>query len=206
LGIAIFTISTGGIFPNTNQTYSSGDGIQLDGNYNGFISIIQPLDRTNGAGNKFNVILASAIGVSNNATGIIEYCTFITDENVTTALMIEMGNGIITRYNTFKGITQGMRLGGAYTSNNLIHNNIFQDCTHGVGVGYKYPSVGPAINTKVYNNVFYHVSEYHIWVEKSYVNTRNNIHVRTSDAGVALHNYNNGSWTISNNCYSSSSC
>jgi hypothetical protein len=190
-------------FTNSNQTYSSGDGIQLDGNYDDFLLHHTTVDRTNGAGNKFNVILASAVGTSNNASGVIEYCTFITDSNVTTALQIEMGNGIITRYNTFRGITQGMRLGGAYTSNNLIHNNIFINCSNGIGVGYKYPSIGPATNTKVYNNVFYHVSEYHIWVDKSYVETRNNIHVRTNDAGVALHNFDSGSWTISNNCYSS---
>ncbi|MHC1775947.1 MAG: cadherin domain-containing protein [Lentimicrobium sp.] len=190
-------------FINPNQTYSSGDGIQLDGNYNGFHLHHTTVNRTNGAGNKFNVILASAVGTSNNAFGIIEYCTFVTDTNVSTALMIEMGNGIITRYNKFMGVTQGIRLGGAYTSNNLIHNNIFSNCTSGIGIGYKYPSVGPATNTKVYNNVFYHVSNYHIWLDKTYVETRNNIHVRTTDAGVAIYNYGGGTWTISNNCYSS---
>ncbi|MHC1775972.1 MAG: cadherin domain-containing protein, partial [Lentimicrobium sp.] len=191
-------------FSNPNQTYSSGDGIQLDGNYNGFHLHHTIVNRTNGAGNKFNVILASAVGTSENAFGIIEYCTFVTDNNVTTALQIEMGNGIITRYNKFMGSTQGMRLGGAYTSNNLIHNNIFSNCTSGIGIGYKYPSVGPATNTKVYNNVFYHVSNYHIWLDKTYVETRNNIHVRTTDAGVAIYNYGGGTWSISNNCYSSS--
>jgi hypothetical protein len=83
------------------------------------------IDRTNGAANKFNLILASSIGLSNNATGIIEYCTFINDANIAWAVHIEMGNGIITRYNTFKGNTMGLRIAGAYTSNNQIYNNVF---------------------------------------------------------------------------------
>ncbi|HMS91818.1 MAG TPA: hypothetical protein PKC87_06340, partial [Candidatus Absconditabacterales bacterium] len=82
-----------------DQIYSNGDGIQLDGYWNGFHLHHTIIDRTNGAANKFNVILASA-GVSIDATGIIEYNTFITDSMVTTALHIEHGNGIITRYNT----------------------------------------------------------------------------------------------------------
>jgi hypothetical protein len=50
--------------------------------------------------------------------------------------------------------------------------------------------------------VFYHVSQYHITVDKSNVESRNNIHMRTTDAGVALYNFGGGSWTLSNNCYS----
>ncbi|MBK6963882.1 MAG: cadherin domain-containing protein [Bacteroidales bacterium] len=191
-------------FANPDEEYSSGDGIQLDGNYNGFHIHHTTINRTNGAGNKFNLILNSGEGISDNATGIIEYCEFQTDENVTSAVHIERGNGIITRYNTFKGITQGIRIAGAYTTNNLIHNNVFQGCSKGIGIGYTYPTVGPATNTKVYNNVFYNVSTYHIWVDRANVQSRNNIHMRTSDAGVALYNYGGGSWTISNNCYSSS--
>jgi hypothetical protein len=192
-------------FSNPDQTYSSGDGIQLDGNYNGFHIHHTIINRTNGAGNKFNLIFNSGAGTSDNATGIIEYCEFETDATVTCAVHIERGNGIITRYNTFKGITQGLRLGGAYTTNNLIYNNIFINCIDGVGVGYTYPSVGPVTNTKVYNNVFYHVTRYHIWVDKAYVESRNNIHMRTTDAGVAIFNYGGGSWAISHNCYSSTS-
>jgi hypothetical protein len=191
-------------FVNSNQTYSSGDGIQLDGNYNGFHIHHTIIDRTNGAGNKFNLILNSAPGTSDNASGIIEYCTFINGSNVAAAVHIERGNGIITRYNTFQGNTLGLRIAGAYTTNNLIHNNIFYNCTSGVGVGYTYPSVGPATNTKVYNNVFYRVSNYHIWVDKTNVDSRNNIHLRGTDNGVAIYNYGGGSWTIRNNCYGTS--
>ena len=191
-------------FSNSNQTYSSGDGIQLDGNYNGFHIHHTTIDRTNGAGNKFNLILNSPPGDSDNATGIIEYCTFINGSNVAAAVHIERGNGIITRYNTFQGNTLGLRIAGAYTSNNLIHNNIFYNCSSGVGIGYTYPSVGPATNTKVYNNVFYRVSNYHIWVDKTNVDSRNNIHLRGTDNGVAIYNYGGGSWTIRNNCYGTS--
>ena len=191
-------------FSNSNQTYSSGDGVQLDGTYNGFHIHHTTIDRTNGAGNKYNLILNSAAGLSDNATGIIEYNTFINSDNIAYAVLIERGNGIITRYNTFKGSTGGIRLGGAYTKNNLIHHNIFYNCTTGVGIGYTYPSAGPCTGTKVYNNVFYHVTSYHIWVDKTNVVTRNNIHYRTNDSGVALYNYGGGSWTISNNCYGTS--
>ncbi|HPJ61258.1 MAG TPA: cadherin domain-containing protein, partial [Lentimicrobium sp.] len=192
-------------FVNSNQTYSSGDGIQLDGNYNGFHIHHTIIDRTNGAGNKFNLILNSAPGSSDNATGIIEHCTFVNGSNVGASVHIERGNGIITRYNTFQGNTLGLRIAGAYTSNNLIHNNIFYNCSSGIGIGYTYPSVGPATNTKVYNNVFYRISNYHIWVDKTNVDSRNNIHLRGTDNGVAIYNYGGGSWTIMNNCYGTAS-
>ncbi|MGV8964415.1 MAG: cadherin domain-containing protein, partial [Candidatus Saccharimonadaceae bacterium] len=183
-------------FSNPDQYYSSGDGIQLDGNYDGFRIHHTTIDRTNGAGNKYDLILNSA-GSSQYASGIIEYCTFKTGPNVSSAVHIEMGDNIITRYNIFKGSTQGIKLGGNNTSNNLIHNNLFYDCKYGVGIAWG------VTNTKVYNNVFYHVSSYHIWVDRTNVITRNNIHMRTTDAGVAIYNYGGGSWTISNNCYSS---
>jgi hypothetical protein len=189
-------------FINPDQTFSSGDGIQFDGNYNGFHLHHTIVDRTDGAGNKFNVIFNSGPGISDNATGIIEYCTFINSANVAWAVHIERGNGIIIRYNNFQGTTLGLRIAGAYTSNNLIHNNIFQNCVDGIRVGYT-TSVGPATGTKIFNNVFYHVSQYHITVDRTNVEVRNNIHMRTTDNGVALHNFGSGTWTISNNCYSS---
>jgi hypothetical protein len=176
---------------NVDQKYSSGDGIQFDGNYNGFKLHHTTVDRTNGCGNKFNVIFASKVGVSNTATGVIEYCTFRTDANVTTAVDIEMGRGIITRYNRFEGVTQGIRLGGAYTSNNLIHNNEFTNCSSGVGVGYKYPKVGPATGTKVYNNQFKNTRTYHIWVDKAAVEVCGNT---TDGVGTPQYNYGGGSF------------
>jgi hypothetical protein len=123
-------------FDNPNQVYSSGDGIQLDGYYNGFKIHHTTVDRTNGAGNKFNIILASKVGISNKATGIIEHCTFRTGANVSTAVQVEMGHGIVIRYNKFKGSTQGLRLGGGYTSGNLIYGNEFLVTVHrGSGSG-----------------------------------------------------------------------
>jgi len=65
-------------FINPDQKKSSGDGIQFDGNYNGFWLHHTTVDRTNGAGNKFGVIFNSLAGVSDKATGTIEYCTFRT--------------------------------------------------------------------------------------------------------------------------------
>lgn len=192
-------------FINPDQSQSSGDGVQLDGNYDGFHIHNTIIDRTGGAGNKFNLILASKPGTSDNAKGIIEYCTFKTGANVATAFYIGMGNGIITRYNVFEGVAPAIRLSGMYTSNNLIHNNLFYNCTSGIGVAYTYPAEtgGPCTGTKIYNNVFYHVQKNHIWIDKTDVESRNNIHVRTNDNGVAIYNYGGGSWKVSNNCYSS---
>jgi hypothetical protein len=188
---------------NPNETYSSGDGIQLDGNYNGFHIHHTTIARTNGCANKFSLILNSGAGISDNATGILEYCTFINDANIAWAVHIERGNGIITRYNTFKGNTLGIRLGGSATKNNLIHNNVFYNCSKGICVGYTYSgtaAVGPCTGTKVYNNVFHNVSVFNISVDKTNVDAKNNIH---NGPGVAIHNYGGGSWTIANNCYAS---
>ncbi|MGV8162323.1 MAG: cadherin domain-containing protein [Candidatus Nanoarchaeia archaeon] len=189
-------------FVNPNQLYSSGDGIQLDGYYNGFHIHHTIINRTNGAGNKFNLILASA-GASINATGILEYNTFINDANVAWAVHIEHGRGIVTRYNTFMGSTLGLRLGGAYTSNNLIYGNLFYNSVDGLRIGYTYPAVGPAVNTSVFNNVFYNVSQYHMTVDRASVVAKNNIHLRPAgvSTGVALYSFASGSWVLSNNLY-----
>ncbi|MGV8162328.1 MAG: choice-of-anchor Q domain-containing protein [Candidatus Nanoarchaeia archaeon] len=197
-------------FSNPNEATSSGDGIQFGGNYDGFHIHHTIINRTNGASNKFNLILASA-GASINATGILEYNTFVNDGSVAWAVHIEHGRGIVTRYNTFRGSTLGLRLGGAGTSNNLIHNNIFYDSVDGIRVGYTYSSlyhpVGPAVGTQIFNNVFYNVSQYHMTVDQATVEARNNIHLRPSgvSTGVALHNFGGGSWTLSNNCYGDNS-
>ncbi|MDY0344764.1 MAG: hypothetical protein RBR28_14405, partial [Lentimicrobium sp.] len=189
-------------FVNTNQSASSGDGIQLDGNYDGFHIHHTIIDRSNGAGNKHNLILNS-LGSSNNATGILEYNTFITPGNVTSAVSIVRGNGIITRYNTFKGSTGALRL-GADSKNNLVHNNLFYNCSYGVAVTYIYDGNAshPCTGTQVYNNVFYNTGR-HISLDKTNVVSRNNIHYRTNSTDVAIYNYGGGSWTISHNCYSS---
>ena len=184
-------------FSNADQVYSSGDGIQLDGYYNGFKIHHTTVDRTNGAGNKFNVILASKVGISNKATGIIEHCTFRTGANVSTAVQVEMGRGIIIRYNKFKGSTQGLRLGGGYTSGNLIYGNEFSGCTSGVGVGFKYPNIGPATGTKIYDNSFKSISLYRIWTDKAIVETCNN---ESDGTGVPEYNYGGGTFKTIANC------
>ena len=178
-------------FLNTNQTYSSGDGIQFDGNYDGFYLHHYVIARTNGAGNKFGVIIASAPSVSDNAKGIIEYCEFETDGTVTTSLHIERGNGIIVRYNKFLGITQAIRIGGAYAKNTKIYNNEFENCTNGIGVGYTYPNVGAAVGTEIRNNIFVNITKYHVWVDKSIVYIEGNQHFG-ADGSIHYYNYGGG--------------
>ena len=178
-------------FQNPDQKYSSGDGIQLDGNYNGFYIHHSIVQRNNKAGNKFGVILASAPGVSDNATGLIEYCTFYTDAAVTTSLHIERGNGIIVRYNYFAGVTQGIRIGGQYAKNTQIYDNTFESCSRGVGVGATYPGGYPATGTIVRDNYFENVSEFCIWTDKATVSVSNNDYT-DSPGAVAEYNYGGG--------------
>jgi len=193
---------------NALGTGASGDGIQLDGLWSGYAIKNTIIDRSDAdTGNKFCLILNSANNTNNASSGIVEGCTFITKSAVTTALYIAQGNGSIIRYNTFKGVTGGIRISnysypaGVYTNtckNTLIHNNIFYDCSYGVGVAY-----GDATdirNTKVYNNVFYNIPM-HIYVDRTFVDSRNNIHLRAAGSDVAIHNYGSGSWIINNNCY-----
>jgi len=178
-------------FVNSDQKYSSGDGIQLDGNYNGFWVHHTTIDRTNGAGNKFNMILNSAPGTSDNATGIIEYCTFVNDNTVTCALHIERGNGIKVRQSHFLGSTLAIRIGGAYSNNIEVYNNLFINCDRGVGIGATYPGGYPATGTEVTNNEFIDIKTYHIWVDRSTVEVSGNIH-NGKPGSVQQYNYGGG--------------
>ncbi|MGV8162327.1 MAG: choice-of-anchor Q domain-containing protein [Candidatus Nanoarchaeia archaeon] len=197
-------------FSSAIETDSSGDGIQLNGIYDGFHIHHTIINRTNGAGNKFSLILNSAEGVSDNAGGILEYNTFVNDASIVWAVHIERGNGIITRYNTFMGVTEGLRIAGQYTSNNLIHNNIFYGCTKGVGFGF---AAHPGVD-KIYNNVFYNFTGYntvngvpyppfHVWVQQgANVEMKNNIHLRGNDVAVALYKWGGlGNVTITNSLF-----
>lgn len=186
-----------------DQAYSSGDAIQLGGWYGDFHIHHNEIDRSDAAANKFNIIFNSAPGVSDSASGILEYNTFKTNNQITWAVHIERGKGIISRYNTFAGLTQGIRVAGQYTSDNLIYGNIFYDSTRGVGINSTYlqGTAYPAQGTKVYNNVFYNVLT-HIWLGDASVETKNNIHYRVGPDDVALYSHGRGSWLISNNCYS----
>lgn len=180
-------------FINKDQKYSSGDAIQLDGFWDGFLIAHCDIRRINGAGNKFNVILASAAGVSDNATGVIEYCTFETDYTVTSAVLIERGRGIIVRYNTFEGSTQGIRVAGKYCKDVEIYGNVFINCSNGVGVGATYPGGYPATGTKVYDNEFLNISKYHIWTDKSTVLIWDNTHEGKAGS-IVNYNYGGGSF------------
>lgn len=188
---------------NTNETVSNGDGIQLDGNYDGFHISGLTIDRSDsGTGNKFCIICNNA-GVD-TYTGIIEGCIFKTNANVATAIHLHRTNGVIVRYNRFEGATQGISLQGASCTNTLIHHNLFYDCTTGIRVLRNYTAIvpnGPSTGNKFFNNVFYHVTEHHIWSDGATIETRNNIHLRAGDSGVALYNFSGSTFTISNNCY-----
>lgn len=195
---------------HVNQYYSinasaGGDGIQLDGAWPNFYIHHCIIDRSDAnTGNKFGIICNSAVGSNTNSKGIIEYCEFTNNANVGWSVYLEQGDGIVVRYNKFNGPTGGVRvsctIGNQFTNKNtFIHNNVFVNCSSGVGVAYG-NTTPDTRNTKVYNNVFYKCN-YHTWVDRSYIDLRNNIHLRDGDSGVAIHNYGSGTWTIMNNCY-----
>lgn len=184
-------------FLYTDQAKSSGDGIQMDGYYDGFYLHHTIVQRTNGAGNKFGVILNSAPGVSDNATGLIEYCTFYTDATVTTSLHIERGNGIIVQYNSFMGVTQGIRLGGQFARNTIIRHNLFDNCSRGIGVGATYPGGYPATGTIITDNYFEGIGQYHIWVDKATVKVRGNTH-NGKPGSVYQYDYGGGKFITAN--------
>ena len=180
-------------FQNTNQKYSSGDGIQLDGNYNGFYVHNTTVQRNNGAGNKFGMILASAPGVSDNATGLIEKCVFATDQAVTTSLHIERGNGIQVLGCTFLGQTQGIRIGGQYAKNTLIQDCTFENCSRGIGVGATYPGAYPATGTKILNNYFEGTEQYSVWTDKATVIIGGNTH-NGKPGSIDYYNFGGGKY------------
>lgn len=192
---------------NTNETISSGDGLQFDANYNNFHVSGLTIDRSDsGTGNKYCLICNNGDNTThdNTYTGIIEGCIFKTNANVPRAIHLHRSNGVIIRYNRFEGISHGISLQGASCTNTLIHHNLFYDCTVGIRVLRNYTAIvpnGPSTGNKFFNNVFYHVTEHHIWSDGATIETRNNIHLRAGDSGVALYNYSGSTFTISNNCY-----
>lgn len=192
---------------NPDQNVSSGDGIQLDGNYDGFHIAGLTIDRSDsGTGNKYCIIANNGDNDNhnNNYTGIIEGCIFRTNANVAIAVHLHRANGVKVRYNRFEGITQGISLQGASCTNTIIHHNLFYDCTTGIRVLRNYTAIvpnGPSTGNKFFNNVFYHVTTYHVYSDGATIEHRNNIHLRADDSGVALYNYSGSSFTISNNCY-----
>lgn len=200
---------------DTGQTYSSGDGIQLDGEWVNYYIHHCIIDRSYiNSGNKFNIIISSLNGTNVNSSGITEYCTFKMSPNVVGGIYISNGNGNIIRYNKFEGYTWGVRISGAVDGsgtiqnntiqNTLIHNNLFYDSTYGVVISNQ-TTGGTAVtdtrNTKIYNNVFYKCGT-HILIQNGYVDSRNNIHLRNGDSGKAMDNIVAGSSCDQyNNCY-----
>jgi len=189
---------------------ASGDGIQLDGLWTNFRIHHTIIDRSDPyTGNKFPLILNSADGRNDASGGIVENCTFTTraGASIPCSIYIAQGNGVTIRYNSFVGITGGVRISNSATlvnscKNTLIHHNIFYDCTYGVGVSYGNTALDNR-NTKSYNNTFYNVAMHH-YVDKSFIDSRNNVHLRSSGSDVAIFNYGSGTWNIQNNCYGDS--
>ena len=190
---------------NINQKYAtigtgaSGDGIQIDGVWPNFHIHDCLIDRSDAnTGNKFGIICNSASGINSSSAGIIERCVFKTNGNVDWALFIEQGNGIQVRYNRFEGLTQAVRIVGIYCLNHTVHHNIFVNCSVGVGVAY---TAGSPTNTKVLNNIFHKLTGYNIWVDRTSVEARNNVHFYDGASGAAFNNYGSGVITQSNACY-----
>lgn len=198
---------------NKDQTWSSGDGIQMDGQWNGFHIHHNTIDRSDAkTGNKSSIILASG-GASDNSTGIVEYNIFKKNNNVNEHLLIHAGLNIIVRYNIFKEDGLAVNI-ASKCKNTLIHHNIFYKCGRGIMIGYS--STPKTYVDKIYNNVFYGLTGYnpysanispsggfHIQIDTGVkVDVKNNIHVRTTDNSVAIYRFGTtATATISNNCY-----
>ena len=192
---------------NSMGSSASGDGIQLNGNFNNFHVKDCIFDRTDDyTGNKFNFITNSSTTGSHLYTGIIEGCTFKSRSTLNANVYIERGNAIQIRYNTFEGSsgTASIRFTGSGTNNNRCHHNIFKNCNAGIDVvrvsnqgGFTGAPSGIVID----NNVFYNVSGNHVRTRENNVVARNNIHAATGTAYVINVD---GTFTLSNNAYSSS--
>lgn len=183
---------------------ASGDCIQLGGDYDNFYIGNCLFDRSDAnTGNKYCVIFSSSTVGAELYNGIIEHCTFKTNANVAAGLEHVNGTGVIIRYNKFEGITQGIRIEGISAISTVIHHNLFYDCQRGIGIG----SVnGFSTGTKIYNNVFYNVSLYHVWRDNTSTSfdAKNNIHLRQADNGIAYYGYGNTNdvnLTIDHNCF-----
>ncbi len=131
-------------FENQNQSYSSGDCIQLNGACDNFYVHHNILDHSS-TGNKFCFIA----GGDPNSSGIFEYNTCIGDSALVFAcLYIQPSlSDIHIRYNTLSSAQTGIYCNAMGAS---IYYNVIEKCDVGVNM-VNYSS---AVNT-IYNNVFY---------------------------------------------------
>lgn len=197
-----------GVGFNSLGTGAGGDNIQLDGSWDGFYIHDTILDRTDAyTGNKFALIYNSGTGVNESSSGIIEHCDFKmkSGSNLGAAIYAGWGDGTIIRFNIFRigGIRISNYTGQTMTcANTLIHHNLFIGCAYAAGVAYG-GATPDTRNTKFYNNTVYEGTNAS-WLDRTYIDMRNNIFDRGSTSSVAIYNYGGSSWTIYNNCYSES--
>jgi len=177
-------------YPN-NDGQSNGDGVQLDGNFDGINFHHNTIDRS-ATGNKFGLILANLNHY--NASGVIEHNTFISPNN-NHNIALYRGLNVLVRFNTFKDSHWGVRV-GTNVNGTQIYGNIFKNSNLGIAV------ITGSSNTSIYNNVFYDVNE-HINDIVTGTNIKNNIFHLTSTGDRAL--TGSGADVISNNCFSSGS-
>ena len=212
---------------NTNQNYAGaskgfnslgnsagGDAIQLSGLCSDFLISGNTLDRSDEwTGNKYAIIfnrLESSGGFSD--TGIIEHNIIKTRASVLGGIFIGSGTGIIVRYNELigpVGVERLLKLGGYRCVDTVIHHNVFKNATRGIALGYiysnnpDYSSTGGSINTQIFNNVFFNLSDAAIFnVDNRNVSVINNIFDLASAGGIVFRNFDGATWNIQNNAYS----
>lgn len=201
--------------PNTPGNNSGGgDGIQLNGRYDGYHIHHTIIDRNvDSIGNKYCLLVDQAATSPVLDGGIIEYCTFRHNANVLGGVILGHNLNTIVRYNTFEGPYGGegaIKLSGGSCQGTLIYGNKFYNIAgKGITLGYSYSGSGnwgPSTGTKIYNNVFYNLSAYGtnwgcIWNDRTTAECKNNIFHMNGNTSAAFTNYSGAIWTLSNNCF-----
>lgn len=195
-------------FTNSSEAGSSGDGIQLNGDYNGFEIKDTTIDRSDPAGNKFAIILNSNDVKANNATGVIDNCIIKINGSLAYALLMIRGKNIQVLNSQFVGVGGGLaiRAQSEALSNTKIKNCTFTGFDRGVSVAPRWAgnTPFPPIGTVVEDCDFSNIKRYHISLDNTAVVSTRNTHTRvnTNDKGVAIWNYGKGQATITGAHYS----
>ena len=160
-------------FVNQNQSYSSGDCIQLNSLCDGFNVHHNTLDHSY-TGNKFCFIADGQSGSS----GIFEYNTCIGDSSTVFAcvyLHAALSDAVV-RYNTFRSAQTGIY-------SNAFGTQIYYNIIEGCGAGLNLANYG-ALYNEIYNNVFYNN---HLGLSSNFSTSqiKNNIFYSTGTADAA---------------------
>lgn len=197
---------------NSQGNSAGGDGIQLGGNYVNFHIHHNIVDRSDiYTGNKYAIILNQLESQGfYNAGGIIEYNDIIVRNSVLGGIIIGLTKDTTVRYNRFYSTngcgSEGLfKLAGYRCVNVTVHNNIFYDANKAIRLGYiysgntDYADVGGSINTKIFNNTMYNMTDYCIYNDGNLnVQVKNNIF---KNSPLAYSIWQSPTWDISNNCY-----